>query len=101
MALAYYRKGQAYSKGESLFGSPRGNAVMKAKRVTGESARTILLRHMALEKCDKCRQERVLYTKNPTGTEKERVCAECLTEGEKLTKKSIRELLAMPTRNGG
>lgn len=100
MALRYYRGGQAHNKGESLFGSPRGNAVMKAKRVTGESARTILLRHMTLERCGKCGQQRVLYTKNSTGIDKERVCADCLTQGEP-TAKSLKELLAMPTRYGG
>lgn len=65
----------AYRKAEPLFASPRGNAVMKAKRVTGESAQRILLRHMALEHCKvKGCKEPVLVTKNPNGTTKHRMC---------------------------
>ncbi len=93
----------AYRQREQLFGAPRGNAVMKAKRVTGDSARTILLRSIALERCGKCKKQgSVLFTRNPTGTKKERVCESCL--GSMPVKQhgaDIRALLAMPTRNGG
>ena len=93
----------AYRPREQLFGAPRGNPVMKAKRVTGDSARTILLRSIALERCSKCKsQGKVLYTENHSGTKKVRVCTDCL--GPMPTTEhgaDIRALLAMPTRNGG
>jgi len=93
----------AYRQRESLFGAPRGNAVMKAKRVTGDSARTILLRHIALEKCGKCKQAgKVLFTRNPSGTKKERVCTDCLgTMPKTETGCDVVALLSMPTRNHG
>jgi hypothetical protein len=91
----------AYRQREKLFGSPRGNAVMKAKRVTGDSARTILLRSITLERCGKCKQTgNVLYTHNPSGTKKERVCVNCLGEMPKReTGADVLALLRMPTRN--
>jgi hypothetical protein len=68
-----------YRKADPLYGAPRGNRVMKAKRVTGESAQTILLRHMVLEHCKvKGCSEPVLVTKNHTGVTKERICAKHL-----------------------
>lgn len=93
----------AYRQRESLFGAPRGNAVMKAKRVTGDSARTILLRSIALERCGKCKQTgKVLYTHNPNGTTKKRVCSDCLGTMPKQEKGcDVVALLSMPTRNGG
>lgn len=82
-----------YKKAEPLFASPRGNAVMKAKRVTGESAQTILLRHVALEHCKvKGCKERVLVTKNPNGTTKHRMCAKHIG-GRGRKPANIKELL--------
>ena len=83
-----------YKKAEPLFASPRGNAVMKAKRVTGESAQTILLRHVTLEHCKvKGCKERVLITKNHTGVSKERICATHLKHKQARTHKSMSHLL--------
>lgn len=82
----------AYHKAEPLFGAPRGNAVMKAKRVHGESANTILLRHVTLEKCGKCK-ERASVTWNHSGTHKVRSCMECL--GGKKRKNTL-DLLNLP-----
>lgn len=94
-----------YSKADPLYGSPRGNAVMKAKRVTGDSARTILLRHIALERCSTAGcSNPPIRTKNRTAINKERKCLDCIGIAvENLEGKvaDITALLAMPTRNGG
>jgi len=83
----------AYRKAEPLFASPRGNAVMKAKRVTGESANTILTRHVVLEKCGKCK-ERASVTWNYTGTHKVRSCMECM-EGKAHREHKVSRTVAL------
>jgi hypothetical protein len=57
-----------------LYGAPRGNRVMAAKRVHGPSANTILRMHVALEKCSVagCLQTPILTKPDPIG--KRRVC---------------------------
>ena len=77
------------------------NPAMRAKRVTGPSARTILLRAIACE-CCKVRgcTEPVLITRNPDGLTRDRACATHAVEQHRGTA-DIGALLAMPTRNGG
>lgn len=56
----------------------RGNAVMRAKRVTGPSAQSILCTHVACERCTRCKSQPVFVTRNPTALDKERLCEKCL-----------------------
>ena len=67
----------------------RGNAVMKAKRVTGPSAQSIMLTHIRLERCKVagCKNP-VVATLNPDGTTKIRACIDHV--GAQVTKK-VRE----------
>lgn len=75
------------------------NPVLRAKRVSGPSARTILNTHVALERCKiaGC-NERVLVTKNRTGVDKVRLCATHVAGGDVQERKTVnvRELLAFP-----
>jgi hypothetical protein len=59
------------------YGSPRGNAVMKAKRVTGESAHETLRIHVLHERCEArgC-QNPVLVTRHPDMNTRHRRCAD-------------------------
>ena len=76
----------------------RGNAVMKAKRVTGPSAQRMLLLKVALERCNvKGCTERVLVTRNPTGVDNVRYCANHIGQ-EQIEVKEFdpRTLLKLP-----
>lgn len=64
-----------YRKPDPLYGAPRGNRVMAAKRTTGPSAQRTLCLHVALEKCSERGCENpVFVTRNISGTEKVRKC---------------------------
>jgi hypothetical protein len=65
----------ALRKAEPLFGAPTGNRVMKAKRITGESAMTILNTHVRNERCNvRGCANHVCVTRNPDGVTKLRQC---------------------------
>jgi len=64
-----------YRQRVKLFGSPRGNAVMAAKRIHGPSANTIMHTYIALERCNvKGCKNPPKVTRNTTGIDKRRVC---------------------------
>lgn len=59
---------------------------MKAKRVTGPSARAIMLTHMRLERCKVAGCENpVTVTRNPDGVTKVRTCIEHVAQKESKT----------------
>jgi hypothetical protein len=64
-------------KAEPLYGAPRGNRVMKAKRTTGESAYRILQIHVMNEHCHVpgCKNT-VCVTRHPNMETRVRQCIE-------------------------
>jgi hypothetical protein len=70
-----------YRQRVKLFGSPRGNPVMAAKRCYGPSANTILRMHIAQERCnvEGCNAQAKI-TRNTTGINKNRVCLDHISK---------------------
>jgi hypothetical protein len=70
-----------YKKAEPLYGAPRGNRVMAAKRTTGPSAKRVLDLHLKLEKCSVsgC-LDPVFATRTISGTQKVRMCVTHLAD---------------------
>lgn len=66
----------------------RGNSVMKAKRVTGPSAQSIMLTHMKLERCKiaGCKNP-VAVTRNPDGVTRVRTCIEHVAQSTQKAEK--------------
>lgn len=86
-----------YKKAEPLYGAPRGNRVMAAKRTTGPSAKRVLETHIVLERCGvKGCSNPPLATKNPTGTERVRRCAEHVSTVQREVAFNVRDLLKLP-----
>ena len=78
-----------YKERIKLFGSPRGNAVMKAKRVTGPTANATLRIHVALERCEVAGCESpVVVTRHPDYFTKDRACIDHVkrTKGKNVPK---------------
>lgn len=89
----------AYRKVEPLYGAPRGNRVMKSKRVTGESAQSILNTHVFNEHCNvRGCQNTVCVTRNPDGVTKLRQCIDHVGVAKSAKKggSKVTDLLKLP-----
>jgi hypothetical protein len=91
-----------YRKAEPLYGAPRGNRVMAAKRTVGPSAKRILDTHVILERCSVAGCfNRVLVTRNHTGVLKVRQCAEHVAGKAPVQTRSVSDLLSLDNYHTG